>query len=301
MPEDKVASLITAAAHHRLQKKTRRLATIADIHGPDEALYQAIAEALGYRYNKLPMQVLAQRLPLQSLLHLKPIDREAQLFGAAGFIDLDHFTEGKDPQTRLYLKNLWGNWWKNRDQLEANEERLLNWNLTGIRPLNHPQRRLGALASITNTWSRLRKILQHPEQDPKLRVIKLKEFFSSLEHPYWNHHYTLRSKPADTSTALVGRDRLQDILGNVIFPWLMIDNPDYWDQYTQLPGSQVNEKNRRASLRLFGKPDKTNPQAGKWAGKFYGQQALLQIYTDFCLEDSTECETCPFPEQLSQW
>ena len=143
--------------------------------------------------------------------------------------------------------------------------------------------------------------MQHPEQDPKLRVIKLKEFFSSLEHPYWNHHYTLRSKPVDTSTALVGRDRLQDILGNVIFPWLMIDNPDYWDQYTQLPGSQVNEKTRRASLRLFGKPDKTNPQAGKWAGKFYGQQALLQIYTDFCLEDSTECETCPFPEQLSQW
>jgi len=301
MPADKLDTLITAAAQHRLQKKTQRLAAIAEIHGADEALYQAIAEALGYRYNQLPMKVLAQRLPLKSLLRLKPIEREARLFGTAAFIDLEHYTENQDSQTRRYLKELWDNWWKARGQFETSEERRLKWHLSGIRPMNHPQRRLGALTAIINTWPTFRNIIHHTEMDPKIGAEKLKAYFSSLEHPYWNHHYTLRSKPSDQAMAIVGRDRMQDILGNVIFPWLMRDRPDYWNQYKQLPGSQVNEKLRRAVLRLFGIENKTHPHSGNWVKCFYGQQALLQIYTDFCLEDSSECKNCPFPEQLSQW
>jgi len=301
MSAEKLETLITAAAQYRMQKKTRRLAAVAKIHGADEAIYQAIAEALGYRYNKLPMRVLAQRLPLKTLLRLKPVDREAQLFGTAAHIDLDHFVETPDPQTHAYLKKLWNSWWKVRDGLEPSNERLLSWRLAGIRPLNHPQRRLGALVSIINTWPTLREILHQPDKDPILGVKKIKTYFSSLDHSYWNQHYTLRSKPAGKTMALVGRDRAEDILGNVLFPWLIRDHPDYWNQYTQSSGSQVNEKLRRAVLRLFGSENKSDIDSRKWANSFYTQQALLQIYADFCLEDSSECEDCPFPEQLGQW
>ena len=31
------------------------------------------------------------------------------------------------------------------------------------------------------------------------------------------------------------------------------------------------------------------------------QQALIQIYEDFCLEDHTDCAHCLFPEQLGRW
>ena len=31
------------------------------------------------------------------------------------------------------------------------------------------------------------------------------------------------------------------------------------------------------------------------------QQALLQIYEDFCLQDNSDCEHCPFPEQMKNW
>jgi len=34
---------------------------------------------------------------------------------------------------------------------------------------------------------------------------------------------------------------------------------------------------------------------------YYRQQGIQQIYDDFCLEDTTECSGCPFPEQLHQW
>lgn len=304
MAPEKLDSLITAAAQYRLREKTRRLAAVAGIHGADEALYQALAEALGYRHNKLPMRVLAQRLPVRSLSRITAPGREARLFGVAGYIDLDHFAESEDPQTRRYLKELWDKWWKDRDQFEPGEERRLHWHLAGIRPLNHPQRRLGALVSIVNSWPGLRKLIQNPGRDPGSSIEKLKAWFAALEHPFWNHHYTLRSKPADKAMALVGRDRMQDILGNVLFPWLMLDHPEYWDQYTQLPGSQVNEKLRRAILRLFGSGPKESIEPVHGADRarsFHGQQALLQVYADFCLEDSSECAECPFPEQLSQW
>ena len=45
----------------------RRWRRVADIHGLDQAMFQGIAEALGYSRNKLPMSVLAQRLPLKFL------------------------------------------------------------------------------------------------------------------------------------------------------------------------------------------------------------------------------------------
>ena len=60
----------------------------------------------------------------------------------------------------------------------------------------------------------------------------------------------------------------------------------------------VNESLRRARLRLFG----SNEAVGdRWSRRYWQQQALLQIYADFCLEDASECAECPFPEQLRQW
>ena len=57
------------------------------------------------------------------------------------------------------------------------------------------------------------------------------------------------------------------------------------------------EKSRRAALRLLG----DRPDAGELTKRAYQQHALLQIYDDFCLEDTTGCGECPFPEQLAQW
>lgn len=301
MANDQLTSLITAAAQYRSQKKTRRLVVAAQIHGSDEALFQALAAALGFAHNQLPLRVLAQRLPLKSLLPLTPIDREARLFGAAGYIELDFFENSDDEKTRVYLKELWQNWWQIRDLLQSSGERQLNWHLSGIRPLNHPQRRLGALLAMVNSWQKFRSTLNHCEQHPVTALNKLKDYFSSLQHPYWNHHYTLRSKPSEKSMALIGRDRLQDMLGNVLFPWLMREQNVAWQPYTDLPASQINQKLRRAVLRLFGSDDDARKSARQHTHYFYQQQALLQIYGDFCLEDSSECQDCPFPEQLSQW
>ena len=64
LPEEKIASILEAAAEFRLQRKAQRLQRLSELHGADEALYQELAAALGYKQNKLPFTLLAQRLPL---------------------------------------------------------------------------------------------------------------------------------------------------------------------------------------------------------------------------------------------
>jgi hypothetical protein len=97
--------------------------------------------------------------------------------------------------------------------------------------------------------------------------------------------------------ALVGNTRIADILANQIYPALVPDRPSLWGQYMKIAAQLDNQKVRRASLRLFGE----HPEADKQSKFLYQQQALLQIYDDFCLVDDSECDDCPFPEQLIQW
>src|SRR5260370_1063550 len=67
LPEDRVRSVLDAAGQFRLQKKAARIRAKIDNHGRDEALFQEIAAALGYKENKLPLTLIAQRLSLKAL------------------------------------------------------------------------------------------------------------------------------------------------------------------------------------------------------------------------------------------
>jgi len=86
LPEERVCSVLNAAAQFRLQKKPARIRAKIENHGRDEALFQEIAGALSYKENKLPFMLIAQRLSLRSLLG-KMADAEAILFGLAGFLE----------------------------------------------------------------------------------------------------------------------------------------------------------------------------------------------------------------------
>ena len=63
----------------------------------------------------------------------------------------------------------------------------------------------------------------------------------------------------------------------------------------QPPAAPVSERLRRAGLRLFGSEDATSAAITR----LWQQQALLQIYDDFCMQDASDCVRCPFPEQVA--
>jgi hypothetical protein len=180
LPEEKVREVLLGAAQFRLRRKSAALARLVELHGADEALFQALAATLGYKNNKLPFTLLAQRLPLKLL---RKSNADALLFGVSGFLpatDLGSF----DTPTRAYLRGLWEKWWPQRAEFERLTLAPDLWKLAGQRPANHPQRRLAALAQIVAHWPKVRTLSKRCEPGA------IREFFAKLTDEYWDCIFT---------------------------------------------------------------------------------------------------------------
>jgi hypothetical protein len=297
LPEERVRNVLAAAAQFRLRQKAARIRHKIDSRGRDEVLFQELATALGYKENKLPFTLITQRLPLRSLREATS-DIESMLFGIAGFLrtaDLDIYKKS----TREYVRRLWDGWWPHRDELQRLILPAKIWRLSSTRPVNHPQRRLAALGTLARDWPRLQRALG------KSGVGAAKHFFETLDHPFWNFHYTLTSKASQKKMALIGDARVADILANVLFPfWLAHDldpssslGKNVWLEYAKLPAQLTNRRLETGATRLFG----NDPLRKQFLKTVANQQGLLQIYEDFCMRDNSDCAQCPFPEQMKEW
>ena len=289
LPGDRVRGILDAAAQFRLQQKCTRVRRKIDNHGRDEALFQEIAAALGYKENKLPFALLAQRLPLK-LLREHSTDAEALLFGVAGFLqapDLEVYKKS----TRTYVRNLWDRWWPHRDDVQRLILPTNTWRLSGSRPVNHPQRRLAALAALAVNWSTFGKLVNKNDAKP------LNDFVFGLQHSFWNFHYTLKSASSPKEMALIGESRVAEILSNVFYPFGLSEGRDIWSEFSKLPARLSNRRLATGATRLFG----DDPRRPEFLKTVAHQQGLLQIYEDFCLQDNSDCAQCPFPEQMRKW
>lgn len=291
MPEVTMIALLEEAARHRAHIKATRFHRTAAQHSFSQALWETFADSLGFASNRLPMRLLAQRLPVRALAKFSQAESEAILFGSAGFLS-PKLHETAPPDSRKYLASLWTDWWKHRAQFEFPEDRFPVWKASGSRPGNHPQRRLAALSQALHSWG---EIASHSNDPAPWN--KLKKHLQSLEHQFWTNHHTLKSDRTPAAIRLLGENRITEFFINTLYPIVIDEDKSAWAAYQKLRGSAPNQKLKRCAERLFGSQEKAKPYL-KFA---WQQQALLQIYQDFCLEDRSDCENCPFPEQLGQW
>ena len=82
MAPEFLETLLQSAAAYRFRNKHRRHAERAKYAGEEQALFENLAETLGYHANKTAMRHLALRAPLRSIRNCP----EALLFGTAGFL-----------------------------------------------------------------------------------------------------------------------------------------------------------------------------------------------------------------------
>jgi hypothetical protein len=291
MPVSAIERLLTESAALRASTKAQRFLRTADAHGRDAALFQATAETLGYRGNSLAMRLLAQRAPL-GLLKAEPEATEAILFGTAGFLT-SKMHELVPDDTRDYLRVMWETWWKNRARFEVTADRAIPWKTHGQRPANHPHRRVGALTALVKVWPQYRRLALARPFNAKPVI----DFLQQLDHPFWLHHHTLTSSASAQRVALFGRAQALELIANHLAPLAMHEDGMSFASYFKLRNSAPNDKVKRCSLRLFGSSKAAQP----WVRRVCHHQALLQVYQDFCLEDFSDCQDCPFPEQLAQW
>ena len=276
MSPARLTELLEVAARRRFERKGAALSTMIRARGTDAALYEALAIALGYKANKLPFQLLAQRVPLT--IAAKP-HGEALLFGLAGFLERPEPPRGP---ARAETASLWAAWWKRRAGCTAAILPRSSWKLAGIRPANHPLRRLGALAAIARNWRAVRAAIE--SADPS----RLESVLGGLEHPFWSFHTSWTSPRRPAPLALLGKDRIREIFANVALPHALARGlePDW----RAIPCGPPNATERVAAARLFG-----GGVPSSLPRRLFVQQGLLQVYADFCLGNRSGCAECVFP------
>ena len=296
-----LALLLRQAAQTRLESKAARFEARARQVGWDQALWEGIFIALGYKHNVWPMQRLAEiACALQSAAKqpVGPLAWQARLLGLGGLLPADIALNPGSSRSG-FLRGLWDCWWREREALAHLILPKDLWRLNGLRPANHPARRLALAAHWLAQPDLIPRLESWLVEDPPPRrlVSSLAAVVSVEPDPFWRWHWTLRSPKLVRAQPFLGSHRLTDLAVNVLLPWLWVrarlgHNPQLQtkaaDRYFAWPRSEDNALLRLARRRLFGGGSVKTTRAAD-------QQALLQIIRDFCQHSNALCDNCQFP------
>jgi len=302
-----LASLLEQAALTRLRLKADQIAARARQAGWEQALWEAAFAALGYKHNAWPMRRLAELREhlVAGLEHPASRVREiqARLLGLAGLLPDQLGRRWAD--TDAWLRGTWDIWWRWRETAGLAVLPRATWRFDGLRPANHPQRRLALAAHwlADPEWT-VRIGHWHAAEFPDTRL--LPALATTLQAPpdlFWSTHWTLNSQPMRRPQPLLGEPRVTDLAMNAVLPWLwsraaVAGNTTVQRQlehrHRVWPAAADNALLRLARQRvLAGRPLPRPIRACH-------QQGLLQIVRDFCDHSNALCEDCRLPGLLTR-
>ncbi len=307
--------LLDAAGDHRILSRAATLAELFRNHSREQLLYERIAEALGFKSNRMPFMQLAGLLPVMTLRELVPPDEDlpgrARMLEAA-FLVVGGFLQesdpgGEDEETARYrevLRAAWRCLGEPPTQVRLTAE---HWDYAGTRPVNYPARRLAALALLLaghmheGLFACFLRLVNTARPEgrgrPDVAVRRaLTGAFTGLQHPYWSHRYKLGGTRLDEPKALVGRQRAQSILVDVLLPMLLAHarlegGEDLIGKlhalWCGMPRRTGNTVTRRMGQVMF----EDRVRARQVVDSTRRQQGLHQIYRD-CCRGGRGCEKC---------
>ena len=302
---EKLAELLRQAARARLQRKAHDLAARARQAGWEQALWEGLLRALGYQPNAWPMLRLAEaRVALAGAGASSALQWQARLFGVSGLLPAE-LGGGSDN----YLRRVWDCWWRERDEFSEFILPRGLWHLHGLRPANHPLRRL---ALVAHWWadeaavSRLEKWFLASVADGEL-ASSLVAVLQPPPDEFWSWHWTFRAARMAQAQPLLGATRGTDLAVNVVLPWFWARAREGRNEtlaaeaerrYFAWPEAQDNAVLKLARQRLLGTATRRPSQILAGAAV---QQGLLQIGRDFCDGSNAACEACRFPDLVRAW
>jgi len=290
---DRVAELLETAGEERLRVKAARMANAFPSKGTDQILYEEIMTALGYKNNRAPFRYLAEQFPLETLRQASGGDilkAYALLMGVAGLLPAQ--TPARwDVETRLFVRQLWDQWWKYQAAWSARALRRKNWKLSGLRPPNHPQRRLMLAAILFISERELTRRLTALKTDsPDDAFTSMMAMLQPETDTYWQRRLTFSGKAQAVPVALMGEGRASAIVLNVLVPFLAalgkrgVMSPAF---LRRLPPEEDNQIIRQTAHNLLGRDH--NPALYRSGLR---QQGLIHIFHEFCLTDRSRCKDC---------
>ena len=299
---DRLAAVLESAGEERLRIKAERLALAVAERGIEQTLYEEILCALGYKNNRVPFRHLARKVTLEALRAECAGDARraySLLLGVAGLLPAK-LSPSWDEETREFVRRLWDIWWKQRSGWESAVMPRSAWVLAGQRPQNHPLRRLMAAAALFSRETGLAdRIRDAGRPTPEAWLGEVSAMLQPADPTgYWDRRTGLAGRPQKSATALVGPGRVAAMLSNVVLPFAAAAAarsrlPPGDALLRALPPEEDNALVAQTAHALLGRDH--NPALYRTALR---QQGLLQVFHDFCLNDRSHCESCPFPEAL---
>lgn len=303
---DTLATLLNQAAHVRLQMKAAHLRARAQHFGWEQSLWEGLFRALGYKHNVWPMQHLAETRSLWQQGDGSALTIQSRLLGFSGLLPAELTRNRSDADD--YVRRVWDIWWRERDKFSDNILPRTAWRFHGLRPANHPQRRIALAAHWAGDSTFIGRIERwcQAEVDDKKLLSSLANILSVRRDDFWLWHWTFRSARMSRSQPLLGEQRVTDLAVNVILPWLWIravegDNAklklELERRYNAWPAAEDNSVLRLARQRLLARAATGRSGLNTAAA----QQGLLQIVRDFCDHSNATCDGCSFPELVKNW
>ena len=293
--------ILDSAARVRFQAKAEQFRARARQTGWEQSLWEGLFRALGYKHNVWPMQHLAECCPRWQRGAEPAFALQTRLLGISGLlpVELPKTAAGGDG----YLRRVWDGWWRERDEFSDLVLPRQVWRFHGLRPANHPQRRLALAAhwladknliSKIESWS----VAEIPGGRAGL-IDSLRDIFAVKHDEFWSWHWTFRSARLKKPQPLLGDARVTDLAVNVILPWLWVRAVAGGNEkirqiiehrHSVWPLAEDNSSLKLARQRLLGVG---RSRALRGAAE---QQGLVQILRDFCENSNAICENCRFPE-----
>lgn len=272
VPDLNKLSALDNALMSRLQSKANALQKLFSKNNNDweQTLYQLLCKNFGFKVNAEAMLRLAEVVPYNILLkHIdKPVQIEAILFGAAGFLDE---TEEDD-----YVKVLKREYelLRRKYSLDGRQMNLSQWKFLRLRPANFPTVRIAQLAALISRQKNLfSKILETTSYKDVYTLLDVEQ------SAYWHKHYQF-GKLSKSDVPGLGEASIQNIIINTLVPVLVAygkihDEQSYTELATDLLQNIPAENNK--IIRLWA-PLEYKPKSA------FDSQALIELYNNFCMK-----------------
>jgi hypothetical protein len=327
LDEAQLAGLLHQAARIRLESKAAQFSARARHAGWEQALWESLFRVLGYKHNAWPMQNLAESRSLWSPGAKSPWALQVRLLGISGLLPGELTRLRSTPRNSGvarpasksaddYIRQLWDVWWRERDTFGDCTLPRTVWKFHGLRPANHPQRRLAlaahwladknfiskiekwCAADISNGRAALPRRPADRQVIPTTLVQSLHDILQVERDEFWSWHWTIRSARLAKPQPLLGGTRATDLAVNAILPWLWVRaaegrnaalRSEIERRYFAWPAAEDNSVLKLARQRLLGTASR---RALRSAAE---QQGLMQIVRDFCDHSNAVCDQCHLP------
>jgi hypothetical protein len=295
--------LLRAAARVRFEQKAAAIRARAQAVGWEQALWENLFRALGYKQNVWPMQNLAESRLIWMRGASSAFAIQTRLFGIGCLLPV----EVTQPRGRAdgYVRRAWDAWWREADEFRPFTLPHALWKFNGLRPANQPQRRLALAAH----WLASSRLVANIENWCVAKIVdtalchSLHELLLVKADEFWSWHWTLHSARLPRPQPLLGEARVTDLAINVVLPWLWVRavaggnrqiQTEMERRYFAWSCAADNSVLKFARQRLLGT---TNPRVLPDAAS---QQGLMQITRDFCDHSDALCAGCQFPELVQK-